>query len=88
MVEQRCKWTLGQKVSGKVSLLAGQFAWPELQKLCQCHVKTSGLGHGPSYHDNSFQTPSVSSFDKDEAISRTDEGFYLQCAAVVDNNVC
>ena len=31
---------------------------------------------------------SPSSFDKDDVVSRTEEGFYLLTAAVVDNTIC
>ena len=49
-----CKWTLGQKLSGKVSLLASQFAWHAAKTLpvsCQDFWTWSW-----SYHDHPFQT--------------------------------
>ena len=42
------------------------------------------------WFNRSFLTRSVSpsSFDKDDAVSRREEGFYLLTAAVVDNTIC
>ena len=65
-------------------LLAGQFTWPAKTVPVSCQDFWTWSW---SYRDHSFQTPSVSSFDKDEALSRTNEGFYLQCTAV-DNTIC
>ena len=50
-------------------------------------VRTSGLGPWlvqPIISDS----VSPSSFDKDDAVSRREEGFYLLTAAVVDNTIC
>ena len=65
-------------------LLAGQFTWPAKTVPVSCQDFWTWSW---SNRDHSFQTPSVSSFDKDEALSRTNEGFYLQCTAV-DNTIC
>ena len=65
-------------------LLAEQFAWPAktLPLSCQDFWTWSC-----SYRGHSFPTLSVSSFEKDEAISRREEGFCLQSTAV-DNAIC
>ena len=60
-------------------LLAGQFASPAKTLPVSCQDFWTWWSW--SYHDHSFQTLSVSLFDKDKAISRTDEDFYLPCAA-------
>ena len=65
--------------------LRGQFAEP-----CQWQKTLSGLLDlvwslvQPIISDS----VSPSSFDKDDAVSRTEEGFYLLTAAVVDNTIC
>ena len=77
-----CLCTLGQKLAGKVYV--GNSQSPVNDKNS---VRTSGLGPWlvqPIISDS----VSPSSFDKDDAVSRTEEGFYLLTAAVVDNTIC
>ena len=63
--------------------LRGQFAEPcQWQKLCQDFWTWSLVQ--PIISDS----VSPSSFDKDDAVSRREEGFYLLTAAVVDNTIC
>ena len=82
-----CKWTLGRNFLARSPCLPAGNLHGMLQKLCLYHVKISGLGHGHIMTIH-FKHYPVSSFDKDEAISRTDEGFYLPCVQHVDNTVC